>query len=115
MNQRIAGLCRVPVADSGGEHDLSQFAGIVGGLRLLVTSDSLAMHLGLAQRVPTLVLFGSTCPQEIMLNGPGRLLAAGLDCQPCYRGSCDIEYHCMAALSQETVQAEVDGLLAESA
>lgn len=115
LNQRIAKLCQGPVADSGGEHDLIQFAGLVGCLRLLVTSDSLAMHLALAQQVPSVVLFGSTCPQEIMLTAPGRLLRSGLDCQPCYRKTCDIQPHCMEALALDTVQEAVAQVLKESA
>lgn len=115
LNQTIAGLCNRPVADSQGEHDLVQFAGLAGRLRMLITSDSLAMHLSLAQQVPTVVLFGSTCPQEIMLTAPGALIRAGLDCQPCYRKSCDIPEHCMKSLKLDTVQAEVQRVLEESA
>ncbi len=115
LNRHIAGLCSGPVADSGGGHDLVQFAGLVGCLRALVTSDSLAMHLALAQGVPTVVLFGSTCPQEIMLPAPGRLLFAGLECQPCYRKECDKAEHCMLALSQAEVRRALAEVLEESA
>jgi ADP-heptose:LPS heptosyltransferase len=115
LNQYIAGLCHGPVADSQGKHDLVQFAALLGRLRLMVTSDSVAMHLGLAQKVPSLVLFGSTCPQEIQLSGPGRLLRAGLDCQPCYQRKCDLSEHCMKAISLEMVQQAVKDILAEAA
>lgn len=113
LNKQIAALCQGPAADSGGEHDLIQFAGLAGKLRLMVTSDSLPMHLALAQKTPTVALFGSTCAQEIMLTAPGRLLGAGLDCQPCYRGACDRPDHCMKALSLATVQEAVQAVLKE--
>ncbi len=115
LNREVAALCRGPVADSRGKHDLIQFAGLVGLLRLVVVPDSLAMHLALAQGVPAVVLFGSTCPQEIMLTAPGRLLSAGLECQPCYRNRCHEPNHCMKALALETVQAAVRQVLEESA
>ncbi len=113
LNQGIAAMCQGPVADSRGKHDLVQFAALVGRLRMMVTSDSVAMHLALAQKVPSLVLFGSTCPQEIQLNGPGRLLRAGLDCQPCYKRTCDLSEHCMAAISLDMVKKAVRDILAE--
>lgn len=115
LNRAIAGMCRGPVAVSGGGHDLVQFAGLVGLLRLVVTSDSLAMHLALAQSVPAVILFGSTCAQEILLPTPGRRLSAGLTCQPCYRRRCDKPEHCMAALSLDEVREAVRRVLAESA
>ena len=114
LNRQIASLCRGPVADTQGRHDLIQFAALCGRLRLLVTSDSLAMHLALAQEAPCVILFGSTCTQEIMLTGPGRLLSARLECQPCYRRACTREDHCMLALSQERVREAVSQVLAEA-
>ena len=113
LNQSIAAICKGPVADSRGEHDLVEFAALIGSLRMMVTSDSVAMHLALAQEVPSLVLFGSTCPQEIQLSAPGRLLRAGLECQPCYLRRCPREPHCMEALSLEAVQQAVKDILAE--
>ena len=113
LNRSIAARCKGPVADSKGEHDLVQFAALLGRLQLMVTSDSVAMHLALAQQVPTLVLFGSTCPQEIQLSGPGRLLRAGLDCQPCYLRHCDKKDHCMAAISLDMVKQALREIMAE--
>ena len=115
LNQRIAGFCQGPVANSMGRHNLSQFEAVVGMLRLMVTSDSLAMHLALAQEVPAVVLFGSTCPQEIQLTAPGRLLRADLDCQPCYRKDCERRPTCMEALPLDRIKQAVRAVLEESA
>ena len=111
LNQKIASFCDVEVSDTKGEHDLPQFAGLIGMLDVLVTSDSLAMHFGLAQKVPTVALFGSTCPKEIMLTAPGERLSAGMECQPCYRKSCDIKNNCMKSLTIEMVTEAVKKVL----
>ena len=108
LNREIAKKCRVQVSDTQGKHDLMEFAGVIGKLDLLITSDSLAMHLGLAQKVPSVVIFGSTCPNEIMLTGKGELLSAGLDCQPCYKKECKIKNNCMESLELEEVKKSVD-------
>jgi heptosyltransferase-2 len=42
-----------------------RLAAVLGRLDALITSDSLAMHLAISQRVPTLAFFAPTSAQEI--------------------------------------------------
>ena len=57
------GSQRLRVADT--DDSLVRLAGIVGRLDHLVSSDSLAMHLGIAQGVPTTAFFAPTSAVEI--------------------------------------------------
>ena len=111
LNRQIADNCKAEIADSHGEHDLIQFAGLIGELDMIITSDSLAMHFGLAQKIPTVAMFGSTCLQEIMLTGQGELISAGLDCQPCYKQKCEKTDTCMTKLSFGKVKAAVERVM----
>lgn len=86
--------------------DLRQFAAVISRLELLASSDSLAMHLGIALGVKVIALFGPTCQQEIDLYGRGEKLTAGADCSPCYRTSCP-EAKCMSGISSEEVLAAI--------
>ena len=73
-NDRIrAGLerARVAFADAGTRNPLLEFAGLVAGLDLLVTSDSLALHMAVAADVPVVVFFAPTSAAEIELYGRG--------------------------------------------
>ncbi|MEL6427910.1 MAG: glycosyltransferase family 9 protein [Planctomycetota bacterium] len=61
----------IRVVDAGTDNDIATFAAIVGLCDLLVTSDSLALHLGVAMDVPTVAFFAPTSAAEIELYGLG--------------------------------------------
>jgi heptosyltransferase-2 len=95
------------VVDLGTDNPVDLFAALVARCRLLVSGDTLAMHLAIAAKVPAVVLLGSTTHRELELFGRGELIVTPLPCAPCYRKSCDIEEHCMKAITPEQVAAAV--------
>lgn len=62
---------RVRIFDTGCDNGLVEFAALVDGLDLLVTSDSLALHMANARRVPIVAFFAPTSAAEIELYGRG--------------------------------------------
>jgi len=70
-----AGLeaCEPPLhwIDTGTDNSLLEFAALVDGLDLLLTSDSLALHIANARRVPIVAFFAPTPAAEIDLYGRG--------------------------------------------
>jgi len=112
-NRRIAAAARHPLVDTGTENPIREFAGIVGCCDLIVTGDTLAMHIAIALKVPVLVILGSTCHQEIELYGRGSKIVSDFDCSPCYRGVCPKEANCMEAIPADRVFAEAARLVAE--
>lgn len=50
---------------------LEEFAGVIRRLDLLITSDTLALHLAIAQRVPSLSYYAPTSAAEINTFGTG--------------------------------------------
>ena len=105
---KFAGRGRV--FNTGAGNSLLEFAGFIGRLDLVVTSDTLGLHLAIALRKNVVALFGSTCPQEIDLYGRGVKLFLGESCAPCYKKTCD-DGRCMSLISPETVFAEIRKLL----
>jgi len=95
-----------------GVHPLPIFAGVVAGCDLVVTGDTLGMHLAIAARVPAVVLFGSTCAPEIELYGRGEKIVTPIDCHPCYLRSCDISPSCQDLIAVGDVHAAVRRALA---
>lgn len=57
--------------DAGTDNGLLEFAALVDACDLLVTSDSLALHVALARGVPLVAFFAPTSADEIELYGLG--------------------------------------------
>ena len=57
--------------DWGAENTLLEFAAIVKGCDYIVSSDSLALHLAISQRVPNLSFYAPTSANEIGTFGSG--------------------------------------------
>ena len=99
------------LVDGGCLNSLLEFAGKVNTLDVLLTADSLAMHVGVALGKPTVVLVGPTSPWELDVFGRGDVLYSGLDCLACYRSQCDKFVNCMNTLSPERVANRISELL----
>lgn len=88
-NQRLASKLKGIAYYPGCGFSIRQFAGVIEQCDLLVTGDTLAMHLALAVGTKTITFFGSTCEQEVDLYGLGRKLVGKPACAPCYKNECD--------------------------
>ncbi len=103
----------MPVFDGGNHNSYGRFAALIDQCRVIVTSDSLAVHCAAARKKPAAVLFGPTSSAEIELYGRGtKITPAGLDCLCCYLPVCDKDPHCQALIAPETVLEAVQRLLA---
>jgi heptosyltransferase-2 len=102
LNASIAKACP-GVLDTGCDHPELEFAVLVRRCDVLVTGDTLAVHVAIAGDVPAVVLFGPTCPQEIDLYGRGEKIVTKLSCAPCYQRRCDRAPSCMADIAVERV------------
>ena len=58
--------------DGGSDNELPEFASLLGLSDLLLTSDSLALHLGVAMNVSIVSFFAPTSAAEIELYGLGK-------------------------------------------
>jgi heptosyltransferase-2 len=77
-------LCAINTDES-----VLHLAGAIGALELLITSDSLALHLGIAQRVPCSAFFAPTSGAEIDSFGlVAKVLSTSAD-YCCYRSHAD--------------------------
>ena len=70
-HERLKAASAVPLIDSGCDNPVRHFAAIVSHCDLVITGDTLAMHLSLALGRRTVVLFGPTSAAEIELYGLG--------------------------------------------
>ena len=81
-NQLLEKRCPNLVINTG-QHLVRKFAALVGQTHVLVTADTLTLHIGLALRRQIIALFGPTSHAEIDLCAEGEKLFAELDCLGC--------------------------------
>jgi len=98
------------IRNTGNNHTEQQFTAIIDQCDVLVTGDTLALHVALARSVPVVALFGSTCEQEIDLFGMGRKIMSSCGCGPCYKRQCDRKPSCMDLISVEQIVAAVEAV-----
>ncbi len=101
-NARIqAGVATdVLLVDAGTRNTLLDFAALVGRLDLLVTSDSLALHIGVSQRVPLVAFFAPTPAAEIELYGRGVKVESTAPDYASYRRDADTSTLTVERLSE---------------
>ena len=113
-NDRLKAASGVPLVDPGCDNTVRHFASLVGRCDVVVTGDTLAMHLSLALGRRTVVLFGPTSWAEIELYGLGEKVVPDMPCLSCYKTSCDFVPNCMDLISVDMVQHAVERQLKAS-
>lgn len=91
-NARIgAGLDRRGLrwVDAGTRNGLLEFTALIGLCDLLITSDSLALHLAVTQKTPLLAFFAPTPAHEIELYGRGEKVWSTAPDYASYRPDAD--------------------------
>lgn len=107
-HQRLIAKSRIPLIDGGCENSIRQFASMVGLCGLVITGDTLAMHVALALQRRTIVLFGPTSAAEIELYGLGEKVVPLMDCLTCYKPTCNFIPNCMDLITTDMVEAAVE-------
>ncbi len=96
-----------------GMDDLRGYMDWINSCRLLVTNDSLGLHIALALRKKVVVVYGPTNPNETHFYGRAEVLYPDTDlrCIPCLKRLCDQEVNCMEFISASAVMGAVTRLL----
>ncbi len=89
-NKNILENVNIKIIDAGCGNSLMEFASLVNLCSTLVTSDSLALHIGVALKKKVVVFFAPTSPQEIELYSRGIKIIPKKGCVCCYKPKCDI-------------------------
>jgi heptosyltransferase-2 len=89
-NEKIKNSIKTEIIDAGCNNTLMEFASLINLCDILVTSDSLALHIGIALKKKIVVFFGPTSSAEIELYGRGKKIIPKTGCLCCYKEKCDI-------------------------
>lgn len=70
---------------------------------LVVTGDSLGMHIAIGLKKEVVVWFGLSCAQEIELFDRGTKILAKVNCGPCWKRWCDNDPLCNRSVDPDEV------------
>lgn len=111
-NCRILNRVTEGVFYPGPDNTVRHFASLTSFCDVLVSGDTLAMHIALALGRRVVVMFGPTSAPEIDLFHLGRKVLPDMSCLGCYKATCDFNPNCMQLISSdmvyEAVVAELD-------
>ena len=102
--KKLKGLC----LPTGTENTLRQFASLVDLCDVLVTGDTLALHVAVALRKRLVAYFGPTSDSEIDLYGRGEKVLPIRPCEDYYQGQCLAKVSCMENLKEKDMLAAVE-------
>jgi ADP-heptose:LPS heptosyltransferase len=114
-NQRLIRGSATPLLDAGCDNPVRHFAALLEHCDVVVTGDTLAMHIALALKRRTVVLFGPTSAPEIEMYSLGEKVVPAMSCLSCYKNACDFVPNCMDLISVDMVEAAVRRQLREAA
>jgi heptosyltransferase-2 len=82
----------------------------VAACDVVVSGDSLGMHMAISQKVYTIAWFGPSVAAEIDLYDRGEKLITSMPCSPCWKSSCDKTKMCYDSFAAtEVVEAIIRG------
>jgi heptosyltransferase-2 len=98
-----------------GFDNLYEYMDWINANRVIVTNDSLGMHLAIALKKKVVVLFGPTSSAEVYLYDRGEIVLPKVNytCVPCLQRRCFQKKLCMYFIKPEEVKKAVDRVLAK--
>lgn len=89
----------IKLINPGTENSLRKFISIINALDMLVTSDTLTLHLAVALKKRVVCFFGPTSAEEIELYSQGVKIKPDSDCYCCYKKQRTSDNMCIDKIS----------------
>lgn len=92
-----------------GLNSICEYIDWINSCRLIVTADTLGLHLALALKKRVVALFGPTSHREIYFYNRGSFLLpeAPYKCGSCFKPKCNKEKECMGYIFPEKVMEKI--------
>jgi heptosyltransferase-2 len=103
LTKKLKGL----VLSTGTDNSLRQFASLVDLCQVMVTGDTLALHVAVALGKRLVAYFGPTSDTEIDLYDMGEKVLPSRPCQCYYQNQCSAKISCMDNLLEKDMLAAV--------
>lgn len=104
---------RFNVSWQQGDNDLYDYMNWINQCEMIVTHDSLGLHLALALGKKVVGIFGPTASQEVHLYNQGKIITPSIayDCIPCLRTTCHKDIKCIDSITPEAIYDEIERMI----
>lgn len=106
-NKEILKSLKVPIIDTGCGNNLVEFPALISVCNLMITTDSLGLHVSLALKRKTICLIGPTSSSEIDMYGIGEKIIADSKDVCSYKTETD----CMNKINLKEVEEAIKKIL----
>lgn len=109
MGEKLSTMLQAPHENFVGKTRLTELIAKLRACQLLLTNDTGTMHLAAALGIPTVSIFGSTCPIETgPLGDRHTVIQHKVPCSPCFERECPFgHYDCMTKVTPDEVAVAV--------
>ncbi|MCS7227342.1 MAG: hypothetical protein NZ839_00065, partial [Endomicrobia bacterium] len=102
---------RLKIIDTGCNNTLREFFSLINLCDVVITSDSLALHVALGLNKKVIALFGPTSPNEIEMYGLGIKIVSPKKCVVCYKQKCNKVNDCMTSIHPKKIYQKLEVIL----
>ncbi len=88
-NKKIEALLNFPIINTPTTLGLRTGIALMDIADIIVTGDTLGMHIGIALKKEIVAWFNVSCAQEIDLYDRGEKIISDVHCSPCWKKECD--------------------------
>jgi len=99
------------VINLAGKTTIRGLMALIQKCSVFLTNDSGPMHIASALGTKLVALFGSTSDVKTGPFGNNKIIHKHVECSPCYKRVCPIDFRCMTKISVEEVFQEIQKLL----
>lgn len=111
VNDICKGLPEDRVLNLAGKTSLRELLAFIQKCNVLLTNDSGPMHIASALGTPLVALFGSTSDVQTGPYSGGKVIHKHVECSPCYKRVCPIDFRCMKRIEVDEVYHEIIKIL----
>jgi len=99
-----------------GQKNLYDYMDWINSCRMIITNDSLGLHLGFLYNKQIIGLFGPTDPKEVFCYFGCKLIKSPTKCSimPCYSSKCQSGLYCMNDISASSIEDAVTEVMPQS-
>jgi len=102
-NKEVAKGLPERVVDLTQKTSLRELLALIAISDSVLTNDSGPMHIAAALKKDLVALFGSTNPRRTGPWHQGTVIYKNVECSPCYKRECPIDFRCMTRITPEEV------------
>lgn len=99
------------VINLAGKTNLRELVALIQCCSIFLTNDSGPMHIADALGIPLVALFGSTSDVKTGPYSKGTVIHKHVECSPCYKRVCPIDFRCMKRIEVQEVYQELQKLI----